>query len=476
MNTLMTFLVLFTGLFAPIELQENKAECRTKDYSSKEKMSTEAAIPKIDFCLEFALNAVAVAHKARSLKNSIKKDQWEETLYLDDLYFNFYQGKKLKVCRLISRDIKALVKQADNKPPRLFLEELAQIFERYNTIEKIEKYSAKSDFIESAIAPYVLSPSQLEPILDQSLAKDDFLTTEEWREKKEADSTYRAELTRFYDLLNYGERRILNQLFNMAPLEEQLHLDPAFKYSISAKELIAFLKQGNTGHPLVRKQLIQQLANQLDSSKHYSIDELSTTIHTELSLSSSFRKELFCQEFYDVKKQRWINGYPPAPHELYPIDWLYSCFDAKLRHTSVRREVVVIQLKEEIKVWFKKLQPSINDPNIRNYCLSKKQWKAHIHSLFSASTRSGLKIPLLEDYFLSKIDETSPNEDYLSMNDFIKNVWTKFLGDKAFQQLDPFKELSAEEIKQLADSARVLLAPAKNWEKAIRDSRCQRSK
>ncbi|EJF53789.1 hypothetical protein SapgrDRAFT_2104 [Saprospira grandis DSM 2844] len=144
----------------------------------------EEDIPKTDFLLEFALNARKVALKARKLQGNIQKDEWRETLHLDELYIKFKEGKKLKVCRLIAADIKALVEQADNKPPTVFLEELAQIFERYDAVEKIKKYRAKSGFIESSIAPYVLSPNQLEPILDQALAKDDFLTEEELEEKK----------------------------------------------------------------------------------------------------------------------------------------------------------------------------------------------------------------------------------------------------------------------------------------------------
>ncbi|EJF52145.1 hypothetical protein SapgrDRAFT_0399, partial [Saprospira grandis DSM 2844] len=144
----------------------------------------EEDIPKTDFLLEFALNARKVALKARKLQGNIpKRTNWRETLHLDELYIKFKEGKKLKVCRLIAADIKALVEQADNKPPSIFLEELAQIFERYDTVEKIKKYRAKSRFIESSIAPYVLSPNQLEPILDQALAKDDFLTEEELKEK-----------------------------------------------------------------------------------------------------------------------------------------------------------------------------------------------------------------------------------------------------------------------------------------------------
>ena len=144
----------------------------------------EEDIPKTDFWVKFAQNARKVALKARKIQGNIQKDEWEEVLYLNDLYISFSEGKKLKVCRLIAADIKALVEQADNKPPSTFLEELAQIFERYDTVEKIKKYRAKSRFIESTIAPYVLSPNQLEPILDQALAKDDFLTEEEKEENE----------------------------------------------------------------------------------------------------------------------------------------------------------------------------------------------------------------------------------------------------------------------------------------------------
>ena len=144
----------------------------------------EEDIPKTDFLLEFAQNALDLADKARNLKNNIKNDRWAKTTALNHLYITFKEGKKLKVCRLIAADIKALVEQADNKPPSIFLEELAQIFERYDAVEKIKKYRAKSRFIESTIAPYVLSPNQLESILDQALAKDDFLTEEELEEKE----------------------------------------------------------------------------------------------------------------------------------------------------------------------------------------------------------------------------------------------------------------------------------------------------
>ncbi|AFC25406.1 hypothetical protein [Saprospira grandis] len=150
----------------------------------------EEDIPKTDFLLQFAQNALDLADKAKSLKSNIQKDKWLRTNALNHLYICFSQGKKLKVCRLIAADIKALVEQADNKPPSMFLEELAQIFERYDAVEKIKKYRAKSRFIESSIAPYVLSPNQLEPILDQALAKDDFLTEEELKEKeKELEET-----------------------------------------------------------------------------------------------------------------------------------------------------------------------------------------------------------------------------------------------------------------------------------------------
>ena len=148
----------------------------------------EEEIPKTDFWLEFAQNALDLADKARNLKNNIKNDQWAKNSTLNHLYIKFKEGEKLKVCRLIAVDIKALVEQAENKPPRIFLEELAQIFERYNAVEKIKKYKTKSGFIESTIAPYVLSPNQLESILDQALAKDDFLTEEEL-EKEEQQAT-----------------------------------------------------------------------------------------------------------------------------------------------------------------------------------------------------------------------------------------------------------------------------------------------
>ncbi|AFC26022.1 hypothetical protein [Saprospira grandis] len=153
----------------------------------------EEDIPKTDFLLEFALNAEAVTLKARKLQANIQKDQWEEKSYLKNLYAKFKEGKKLKVCRLIAADIKALVEQADNKPPSIFLEELAQIFERYDAVEKIKKYRAKSRFIESSIAPYVLSPNQLESILDQALAKDDFLTEEEKKDRSEKEEQQATE-------------------------------------------------------------------------------------------------------------------------------------------------------------------------------------------------------------------------------------------------------------------------------------------
>ncbi|EJF54366.1 hypothetical protein SapgrDRAFT_2710 [Saprospira grandis DSM 2844] len=156
----------------------------------------EEDIPKTDFLLEFAQNALELAGKARNLKNNVNNDQWAKTTALNHLYIKFKEGKKLKVCRLIAADIKALVEQADNKPPSIFLEELAQIFERYDAVEKIKKYRAKSRFIESSIAPYVLSPNQLEPILDQALAIDDFLTEEELEEKEKELEETRKELER----------------------------------------------------------------------------------------------------------------------------------------------------------------------------------------------------------------------------------------------------------------------------------------
>ena len=441
----------------------------------------EEDIPKTDFLLEFALNAEAVALKARKLQGNIQKDQWEEKSYLKNLYAKFKEGKKLKVCRLIAADIKALVEQADNKPPTVFLEELAQIFERYDAVEKIKKYKTKSGFIESTIAPYVLSPNQLESILDQALAKDDFLTEEELeenekeleREQEKADSTYRKELANFNIVLRDSENKILNQLFNMRSLEEQTGLAQDLEYCISAQELIAFLNGETTGHPLIRTQLINQLTAQLDSSKRYSIRELTIKIQNSLSLSSAFSTNLFIQEFYNVETQQWVQGSPPASKELYPLDWVNSCFDAGLRYTQVRREVAIGQLKEEIKAWFARLQPSINDPKIENYCLNKKQWKASIGYLFSTSTATGLKMPLLEDYFLSKIDQIDPKEDHLHMKSFIEEAWDNFLGDKDFQSADPFNNLLAEEIKELADSATVILQPAQKWEKAISASRCQ---
>ncbi|WBM73560.1 hypothetical protein [Saprospira grandis] len=437
----------------------------------------EEDIPKTDFLLEFAQNALELADKARNLKSNIKNDQWAKTSALNHLYIKFKEGKKLKVCRLIAADIKALVEQANNKPPSLFLEELAQIFERYDAVEKIKKYRAKSRFIESTIAPYVLSPNQLESILDQALAKDDFLTEEELKEAKEkADSTYREELARFNEVLRYCNSNILNKLHVIESSEETTALAKGVEYYISAKELIEFLGKGNTGHPLVRAELIKQLAAQLDSSKQYSIRELVVKIENSLELSTAFSTHLFLQEFYDFQKQEWVEGAPPAGKELYPPDWLSSCFDPRLRKSQPSREVAIIQLKEKIEAWFEKLQPSIKDPNISNYCLNKKRWKASLSYLFSASTATGLKIPLLEDYFLAEMDQIAPKEDHLYMKDFATAVWDDFLGDKDFQRVDPFHNLLAEEIKQLADSAVVLLSPAKEWEKAIRASRCQGAK
>ncbi|WBM75012.1 hypothetical protein [Saprospira grandis] len=359
-----------------------------------------------------------------------------------------------------------------------FLAAFLAILEKYSQEDQIKANWFNTFSIKEENLLNKISYQQLESILDQALAKDDFLTEEELEEKKEreieekkeADSTYREELAKFRETLKEGKSELVFELFNLGvkPLEKESGLE----YCISAKELVEHLGKLNTGHPLVRAELIKQLAAQLDSSKHYSIEELKTKILSSLTVSPTFSENLFCQEFYDVKKHQLIKK-DPVSSELYPNNWVRSCFDKGLLRTQVGREIAIVQLKEKIEAWFEKLQPSIKDPNLRNYCLNKKRWKASLSYLFSASTATGLKMPLLEDYFLAKMDQIDPKEDHLYMKDFATEVWDDFLGDKDFQRLDPFHNLLAEEIKQLADSAVGLLSPAKEWEKAIRASRCQ---
>ncbi|EJF52150.1 hypothetical protein SapgrDRAFT_0404 [Saprospira grandis DSM 2844] len=391
------------------------------------------------------------------------------------LFFNQVPGP---LSKQLNKEVKAIPIDTNVED---FLAAFLAILEKYSQEDQIKANWFNTFSIKEENLLKKISYQQLESILDQALAKDDFLTEEELEEKKkreieekkEADSTYREELARFNEVLRYCNSNILNKLHVIESSEETTALAKGVEYYISAKELIEFLGKGNTGHPLVRAELIKQLAAQLDSSKQYSIRELVVKIENSLELSTAFSTHLFLQEFYDFQKQEWVQGAPPAGKELYPPDWLSSCFDPRLRKSQPSREVAIIQLKEKIEAWFEKLQPSIKDPNIRNYCLNKKRWKASLSYLFSASTATGLKMPLLEDYFLAKIDQIDPKEDHLHMKDFATEVWDDFLGDKDFQRLDPFHNLLAEEIKQLADSAVVLLSPAKEWEKAIRASRCQ---
>ncbi|WBM73939.1 hypothetical protein [Saprospira grandis] len=447
-------------------------------------------IPKDKFWQLFQAYCVDMQKTCKKAKTNVRgAATWKTSSPQSDLsgIYNLFTYKKRKsIIKELEDELYASVQAADKKSPTAFLEELEAIFANYE--KKAASKDGRSDHkqIETSLdfKNYVLSPNQLESILDQALAKDDFLTEEELEakkereieEKKEADSTYREELARFNEVLRYCNSNILNKLHVIESSEETTALAKGVEYYISAKELIEFLGKGNTGHPLVRAELIKQLAAQLDSSKQYSIRELVVKIENSLELSTAFSTHLFLQEFYDFQKQEWVEGAPPAGKELYPPDWLSSCFDPRLRKSQPSREVAIIQLKEKIEAWFEKLQPSIKDPNISNYCLNKKRWKASLSYLFSASTATGLKIPLLEDYFLAKMDQIDPKEDHLYMKDFTTEVWDDFLGDKDFQRVDPFHNLLAEEIKQLADSAVVLLSPAKEWEKAIRASRCQGAK
>ncbi|WP_216593846.1 hypothetical protein [Saprospira grandis] len=108
---------------------------------------------------------------------------------LSGIHNLFTYKKKKSIIKELEDELYATVQAADKKSPIAFLEELEAIFANYE--KKAASKDGRSDHkqIETSLdfKNYVLSPNQLESILDQALAKDDFLTEEE--KAKEIEDT-----------------------------------------------------------------------------------------------------------------------------------------------------------------------------------------------------------------------------------------------------------------------------------------------
>ncbi|WBM73937.1 hypothetical protein [Saprospira grandis] len=321
-------------------------------------------IPKTDFLLEFALNARKVALKARKLQGNIQKDEWRETLHLDELYIKFKEGKKLKVCRLIAADIKALVEQADNKPPSLFLEELAQIFERYDAVEKIKKYRAKSRFIESTIAPYVLSPNQLESILDQALAKNDFLTEEELIEQQEKDLLLLEE--KLAGVISYIKMKINNEYDLLPPAEEY------FKYKIKSTSCISNLMAARQGiHPKLHSYLFQNWAAAIQAEQEYDPQLLKKILVDNTKLPKDFAENWFKEDMAIAK----INE-----QKLLANNWSTGCFVKEQLLLEMKDEEAKKWIRSACSAWISEFKTLLRQNPQR--CINKDQFLASLEHEF----------------------------------------------------------------------------------------------
>jgi len=142
-------------------------------------------IPKDKFWKLFQAYCVDMQKACKKAKTNVRgAATWKTSSPQSDLsgIHNLFTYKKKKsIIKELEDELYATVQAADKKSPIAFLEEVEAIFANYE--KKAASKDGRSDHkqIETSLdfKNYVLSPNQLESILDQALAKDDFLTEEE---------------------------------------------------------------------------------------------------------------------------------------------------------------------------------------------------------------------------------------------------------------------------------------------------------
>ena len=220
MKALASILILFIGILNPSKMQSKKEITAAKNsdqqeqtllnknyLQSKDQLATQKTtlatlmasfsaapqedVPKDKFWQLFQAYCVDMQKACKKARTNIKGGAtWKTSSPQSDLsriYTLFIYKKKKSIIKELKYELYATVQAADKKSPIAFLEELEAIFANYE--KRAASKDGRSDHKQIEISlnfkNYVLSPKQLESILDQAMAKDDFLTEEELEKELE---------------------------------------------------------------------------------------------------------------------------------------------------------------------------------------------------------------------------------------------------------------------------------------------------
>ncbi|EJF54402.1 hypothetical protein SapgrDRAFT_2747, partial [Saprospira grandis DSM 2844] len=220
----------------------------------------------------------------------------------------------------LNKEIKAIPIDINNVED--FLAAFLAILEKYSQEDQIKANWFNTFSIKEENLLKKISYQQLESILDQALAIDDFLTEEELIEQQEKDLLLLEE--KLAGVISYIKMKINNE-YDLLPAAEEY-----FKYKIKSTSCISNLTAARQGiHPKLHSYLFQNWAAAIQAEQEYDPQLLKKILLDNTKLPKDFAENWFKEDMAIAK----INE-----QELLANNWSTGCFV---------KEQLLLEIKDE---------------------------------------------------------------------------------------------------------------------------------
>ena len=293
------------------------------------------------------------------------------------LFFNQVPGP---LSKQLNKEVKAIPIDTNVED---FLAAFLAILEKYSQEDQIKANWFNTFSIKEKNLLKKISYQQLESILDQALAIDDFLTEEELIEQQVKDLLLLEE--KLAGVISYIKMKINNE-YDLLPAAEEY-----FKYKIKSTSCISNLTAARQGiHPKLHSYLFQNWAAAIQAEQEYDPQLLKKILVDNTKLPKDFAENWFKEDMAIAK----INE-----QELLANNWSTGCF--------VKEQLLLEMKDEEAKKW------------IRSACSA---WISEFKTLLRQNPQRCIN----KDQFLTSLEhefmEGIKGEDAFFVYDRIKEV------------------------------------------------------
>ncbi|EJF54129.1 hypothetical protein SapgrDRAFT_2470 [Saprospira grandis DSM 2844] len=245
-----------------------------------------------------------------------------------------------------------------------FLAAFLAILEKYSQEDQIKANWFNTFSIKEENLLKKISYQQLESILDQALAKDDFLTEEELIEQQKKDLLLLEE--KLAGVISYIKMKINNE-YDLLPAAEEY-----FKYKIKSTSCISNLTAARQGiHPKLHAYLFQNWAAAIQAEQEYDPQLLKKILLDNTKLPKDFAENWFKEDMAIAK----INE-----QELLANNWSTGCFVKEQLLLEIKDEEAKKWIRSACSAWISEFKTLLRQNPQR--CINKDQFLASLEHEF----------------------------------------------------------------------------------------------